>query len=215
LADVVLAKAHETTLVTGKEFFTGSRAVVRLQVQAVRSVLETLPLPGSTVTIVLREKDKAHTLYEGKTDGKGEAVAQVQLPTLQPGEHRREVTTQSAVGKETLKQNVSLRDDAKILLPTDKPVSQPGQLMPLRALVLRPFDLKPVGNSEVTFEVEDGKGNKVFKKTLTTSKFGVVAADFQLADEVNTGNYQIRASLGSFKADKTVQVKRYVLPKFK
>src|SRR5262249_1023357 len=39
--------------------------------------------------------------------------------------------------------------------------------------------------------------------------------DFQLADEVNTGDYQVRASLGEQQAHKTVNVNPYVLPKFK
>lgn len=215
LAAILLAKAHETALVAGKDYFTGSRTALRVQVQAIRSISEAMPLPGSSVTVQLRTKDKVHTLYEGKTDAKGEAVAQFTLPTLPAGNYSLEVTTESALGKETLKNNVMIRDDAKILLITDKPVYQPGQLMHLRALVLRPFDLKPVDNAEIIFEVEDGKGNKVFKKALQTSKFGVAAADFQLADEVNMGSYQIRAFLGSYKADKIVQVKKYVLPKFK
>ena len=66
-----------------------------------------------------------------------------------------------------------------------------------------------------TFEVEDPKGNKVFKRSFKTSEYGVAAVDFQLADEVNAGDYQLRAVLGDVKAEKTVQVKRYVLPKFK
>jgi hypothetical protein len=43
----------------------------------------------------------------------------------------------------------------------------------------------------------------------------LTSLDFQLADEVNMGQYQIRAIAGETEAQKTVQVKRYVLPKFK
>ena len=102
-----------------------------------------------------------------------------------------------------------------MLLVSDKPLYQPGQLMHLRALALRSFDLKPAAGADLTFEVEDGKGNKVFKQALKTSDFGVASADFQLADEVNAGDYHIRAILGDHTADKTVTVKPYVLPKFK
>ena len=83
-----------------------------------------------------------------------------------------------------------------MLLVTDKPLYQPGQLMHLRALALQSFDLKPVAGADLTFEVEDAKGNKVFKQALKTSDFGVASADFQLADEVNAGDYHIRAVLG-------------------
>ena len=54
--------------------------------------------------------------------------------------------------------------------------------------------MKPVANKEMQFEIEDSKGNKVFKKTLTTSEFGIASVDFQLADEVNMGDYHVRAS---------------------
>ncbi len=50
---------------------------------------------------------------------------------------------------------------------------------------------------------------------MKTSDFGVASADFQLADEVNAGDYHIRAVLADHTADKTVAVKPYVLPKFK
>ncbi len=105
--------------------------------------------------------------------------------------------------------------DVKILLVSDRPMYQPGHLMHLRALALRPFDMKPVAGKELTFEVEDPKGNKVFKRTVATSDFGIAAIDFQLADEVNMGPYHVRALIGQQRADKTVTVKRYVLPKFK
>src|SRR5207253_3880014 len=103
----------------------------------------------------------------------------------------------------------------KILLVSDKPVYQPGQLMHLRALALHEFDMRPIEGKDILFEVEDPKGNKVFKKTLKTSDFGVAALDFQLADEVNMGDYHVRAMIGDHQSDKTVTVKKYVLPKFK
>ncbi len=63
--------------------------------------------------------------------------------------------------------------------------------------------------------MEDGKGNKVFKREMKTSDFGVASADFQLADEVNAGDYHVKAVMADHTADKTVSVKPYVLPKFK
>src|SRR5262249_11238618 len=98
---------------------------------------------------------------------------------------------------------------------TANPLCQPGQLSPTRALARRPFDLKPAPKAALVFEVEDPKGNKVFKRTHKTSEFGIASVDFQLADEVNMGGYQVRAILGQQQAQKTVTVKQYVLPKFK
>src|SRR5207248_7809550 len=55
----------------------------------------------------------------------------------------------------------------------------------------------------------------VYKRERTTSEYGVAFADFRLADEVNQGEYRVRATLGEHQAEKTVTVKPYVLPKFK
>src|SRR5262249_27427732 len=131
------------------------------------------------------------------------------------GTYKMVVATKSDFGAEKLERDVKVKSSAKVLLTTDKPLYQPGQKMHLRALALRAFDLAPVAKADLTLEVEDAKGNKVFKKELKASEFGVAAADFQLADEVNNGDYRVRALLGDTQADKTVTVKPYVLPKFK
>src|SRR5207253_1221626 len=105
-----------------------------------------------------------------------------------------EVHTRSALGEERREQPVQVRSLSKILLISDRPVYQPGQMIHLRALALRPIDFKPLEKEPLLFEIEDGKGNKVFKKTLETSNFGVAWTDFQLADEVNEGDYHLRAT---------------------
>jgi hypothetical protein len=110
---------------------------------------------------------------------------------------------------------VTVKRDFRILLTTDKPLYQPGQIIHIRALALGNFDLKPAVAQSLEFTVSDGKGNTVFRKTLSTSEFGVAAVDFQLADEVNTGPYKLTAALGDTTSEKTVTVEHYVLPKFK
>jgi len=65
------------------------------------------------------------------------------------------------------------------------------------------------------FEIEDGRGNKVFKQVGRTSRFGIVSADFELANEVNLGSYRIRATGPQAEVERSVEVKRYTLPKFK
>jgi 5-hydroxyisourate hydrolase-like protein (transthyretin family) len=215
LAKVLLARGQETSLITGKEFFAGSSAPFRCDVHGVRSVTKDVPLAGANVTIRLIAKDKAHVLYEGQTPADGRIEDDIHIPALPTGQYTLEVVTKSGLGEEKLQQAVQIKADAKILLISDKPVYQPGQEMHLRALVLRPMDLKPIENADLLFEVEDGKGNKVFKKAVQTTTFGVASCDFQLADEVNQGDYHLRAIVNDIRAEKTVNVKRYVLPRFK
>src|SRR5262249_33465510 len=126
-----------------------------------------------------------------------------------------EVTTKSRLGEEKLVHAVRLKADSKILLVSDKPIYQPGHVIHLRAMMLQSFNMRPMANKDLLFEIEDHKGNKVFKKSLKTSDFGVASVDFQMADEGNMGAYHLRAQWGEVRAEKTVEVKRYVLPKFK
>ena len=52
--------------------------------------------------------------------------------------------------------------------------------------------MTPLAGADVLFEVEDAKGNKVFKQPVQADEFGVSHADFVLADELNRGSYRIR-----------------------
>jgi 5-hydroxyisourate hydrolase-like protein (transthyretin family) len=215
LTKVLLVKGHETSLLTGQEFFAGSSVPFRCDVHGVQSVTKNVPLAGAEVTIRLVAKDKARILYEGQTPANGRIEEELRIPAVPTGQYTLEVVTKSPLGEEKLQRSVHIKADAKILLISDKPIYQPGQEMHLRALVLRPLDLKPIANADLLFEIEDGKGNKVFKKTVQTSAFGVASCDFPLADEVNQGDYHLRAVVNDIRAEKTVVVKRYVLPRFK
>lgn len=215
LTRALLAKGHETALLAGTEFFPGSSTAMQLEVRGVRNLAQTVPLPGSTVRVrIVREQD-SREVFTGKTNADGTLLASFDIPQLPAGQYSLEIITESPLGQEKLTHQIRIRDDAKILLVSDKPIYQPGQTIHLRALALRPYNLRPVENTDILFEVEDSKGNKVFKRKLETSDYGVASIDFELADEVNMGPYQIRATLGNTTAEKTVTVKRYVLPKFK
>ncbi len=216
LKDVLVVKAHETSLNAGTEFHSNSNASLRLGVHAVKSLTETVPLNDAAVAVRLLPKEgKPVSLYEGKTGADGQADVYFKLPTLTDGTYKLEIVTKSALGEEKLERDVKIKSAPKVMLVTDKPLYQPGQVIHIRALTLDGFDLTPVGDRDLLLEVSDGKGNKVFKKTLKTSDYGVASTDFQLADEVNQGDYRIQATLGGTTSDKTVTVKPYVLPKFK
>src|SRR5882762_6308782 len=91
----------------------------------------------------------------------------------------------------------------------------------MRALTLNRSNHKAAANRKLMFEVEDSRGNKVFKRATETDKFGIASAEFALADEVNLGTYHLRALMGEVDAaprntaEIALNVERYVLPKFK
>jgi hypothetical protein len=213
-ARAALATAHETTLSASADLFAGSQASLRCSVQSVKSIAATTPL-AADIVVELHAGTRVLSLYKGKTGKDGVAEVRFAVPDLPAGAHRMEVRTKSALGQEKLEREVRIHAAPKVLLTTDKPLYQPGQTIHIRALALRSFDLAPWAAQGLTLEVEDGKGNKVFKKALKTSDHGIVHADFTLADEVNRGDYRIRALVGAQHTEKTVRVDRYVLPKFK
>ena len=67
--------------------------------------------------------------------------------------------------------------------------------------------LQPIVAKPLTFEVEDAKGNKVFKKEITTSKFGIAAAEFVLGNEINLGRYTIRAEFPGFQPAERIHMR--------
>ncbi len=146
---------------------------------------------------------------------KGTLEAKFAVPELPPGAYELSVRVVSALGVDQVTRAITITHETQILLTTDKPLYQPGQTVHLRSLALRRPSMKPAAGDPITLEVEDAKGNKVFKRTLDASAYGIVSADFTLADEVNMGRYTVRAIAPDGRAERTVEVKRYVLPKFK
>ena len=104
------------------------------------------------------------------------------------------------------------------MLTTDKKLYQPGQTIHIRALALRTMDLRPA-RRPIRIRVRDPKQNVVFSNDGKTSGFGVASLDFALAREINLGWYTVEASgdgAGKHaRSSRRVQVKRYMLPKFK
>ena len=101
------------------------------------------------------------------------------------------------------------------MLSSDKPVYQPGQVIRLRSLALAQPELRPVAGHAVAYAIRDPKGNVIFRKQDVTSRFGIASADCPLADEIAEGSYQIQCQVGDTASTATVEVKKYVLPKFR
>jgi 5-hydroxyisourate hydrolase-like protein (transthyretin family) len=204
----------QQTMVLGQTSFApGSEAAVRV---VVRDFASARPIQGAQVKVSMGPKEggKTTTLFEGQTDETGSLPVSFRVPADAATEQRLVVETGSAAGSDRVEQAVTVQREYKLLLSSDKPLYQPGQVIHMRALGLSALDMAPARGAEVNFLVEDPKGNKVFRKTETASDFGVAAADFTLADLVTHGDYKLSVSIGDSKSEKTVEVKPYVLPKF-
>ena len=80
---------------------------------------------------------------------------------------------------------------------------------------LRRPDLTPMVGGKVTLSVADPKGNVIFRRGDVTSRYGIASADCPLADEILLGTYRIECQIGYTTSASSVEVKKYVLPKFK
>ncbi len=204
----------ETQLLGQSTWLSGGPASLRVIVTDHRtgqpaSARVQISLSGEKPRLVPR------TLFEGRVDRSGTLPASFQVPDLEPGRYQLTAKVNSPIGSDLITQSITLARRAQVLLVADKPIYQPGQIIHMRALALRQPTFKPEQDQAAVFEVEDAKGNKVFKKRVQTNKFGIANADFQLADEINLGTYTLRASLPYGQVEKKVNVERYVLPKFK
>ena len=204
---------HETIVLGQNRLVPGSQAALRV---VVRDSRNASPLPGAEIKISLKstKSGKSNQVYRGTTDNEGTANVSFKVPEDGEPDQTLLIETRSRLGSDTLERPVTLERDYRILLSTDKPIYQPGQVIHVRALSLSTFDRTPAKSQGLEVVIADGKGNKVYKTKLTTSLFGVASTDFQLANEVNTGAYKISAVLGNTTSEKTVTVEHYVLPKF-
>jgi hypothetical protein len=200
------------------EYLAGSQAAIRVIVSDANN--NDVAEPGTIrIELVVPEKTP-RLLFSGKINKRGTVEARFHFPAGLTGSYQLRFTADTPIGSTEYSQPVNLKSKASILLTTEKPLYQPGQTIHVRALALNRSDYKADSQRKLTFELEDSRGNKVFNKVTATDSFGVASAEFSLADEVNFGAYHLRALMGdssapSDTAELTLNVERYVLPKFK
>jgi uncharacterized protein YfaS (alpha-2-macroglobulin family) len=201
-----------------QSYLAGGRAAVR--VIATDSKNELIAGPSSVRIELLGASQPPRMLFAGPMNRRGTAEAKFRFPAGLVGNYQLHYAADTPIGSTEFTQAVRLEDRVSILLTTEKPIYQPGQTIHARALALDRSDHQAAASHKLTFEVEDSRGNKVFKKVTETDAFGIASAEFGLADEVNLGTYHLRALMGNpdapaNSAEVAINVERYVLPKFK
>jgi len=202
-----------------QSYLSGSMAAVRLIVT--EADRETPVTSGSLQIALLGPGPKVPVLYMGRLNERGTTQAHFRFPAGLVGRYSLHYTVDTVIGQADYTQDIQLQDQASILLTTEKPLYQPGQTVHVRALALDRGSHQAAANHKMTFELDDSRGNKVFRKIAQTDLYGIASAEFGLADEVNLGTYHLRALLGDdaaspqSKTEIALQVERYVLPRFK
>jgi hypothetical protein len=171
---------------------------------------------GVPVRIGLRQRDTGQTvdLAQITTDADGTGQPRFQVPDWADAECDLQITADSSPGQSVV-YPVKVHRSWQVMLSSDKPVYQPGQTIHVRSLALRRPDLRPVAGEETMFTITDPKGNVIFKRQTKTSDYGITSADCPLADEIFEGQYVIACTVGNTPSRLAVDVRKYVLPKFK
>jgi hypothetical protein len=191
-----------------RELLTSSRASIRVRLTDRQG---NVALSGLPVLVSLLALDGTTTeLARTTTDELGSVAPRFDVPDLPPGHYRLRVTA----GAESITRPVELKRSWKLMLSSDRPVYQPGQKILVRSLALRRPDLRPVAKEQAVFTLIDPRGNVLFKETHRTSAHGISSASCELAHEIQEGGYTIVCKVGDTESKLSVEVKRYVLPKF-
>lgn len=183
---------------------------------AVRSARDCRPLADAEVALSLKFGEREYPVGKGRTADHGFVLFDCTVPPTLHGQVQlvsQWPTGLFGTGRAALPMRV--QPQTEIRVSTDRPLYQPGQVIHIRAVVTDLIASTPMVDQDVTIEIRDGKGHTVLRQKSKTSLFGIAALDFQLATEVNEGDYAITASAGSGLARRRVRVERYQLPELK
>ncbi len=159
----------------------------------------------------------------GATDEEGFATLDFKLPPdAVPGDSDAslKVTAERGFLTQKAETEVKFNKEPRLLLTTDKPLYQPGQMLHARSLV---FDAThhAIADTSATLRLEDPDGTVVYRTTLKTSRFGVASADWQIPDNIKLGDYWLKFELADEKysdetneTDQRIKISRYDLPNF-
>jgi CD109 antigen len=156
------------------------------------------------VDLLLNGQSKANVT--GVIQGRGDLA--LNLPALSEGTY----TLQLATSNFQAQAQVKVESGTLVFLETDKPIYKPGQTVHIRAIALD-TRLIPV-SEQVTVEVQDAKGIKIYKKNLQTDEYGMATADLPLSSEPNLGTWKISGVTGKRRAQLDIRIEKYVLPKY-
>ncbi|MGH9531698.1 MAG: MG2 domain-containing protein, partial [Terriglobales bacterium] len=195
----------------------------RLSVLALNPVTRA-PVRGVEVEAIEDSDSASAARFQAVTGADGHATLELPAPVPtadEDGEETVEADVKITARRGPVERHATaefrLRRDARILVQTDKPMYQPGQVVHGRVLVFG-VDGKALEGKEITFRVSDPEYTDVLVERATTNRFGIAAVDWNLADNLRLGDYRLRADLGDDDHDSqgqtSVRVSRYDLPNF-
>ena len=203
-------KRSGLTVIGNNRFAAGEKGALRVMVT---NPITGLGIENAPVEVTFKSGagTTSRSLSAGKTDKAGLYLASFTFTAQDTGAGQLAVTA----GEHKSSHNILIEQERQLLVTTDKPLYQPGQTVYIRALAMRQPQVKPVAMESLLLEVEDPKGNKLFKKATKTDTYGIAAFRFDLARLLGLGQYTVRVTMGTTVRTKNFKVDKYTLPKFK
>jgi hypothetical protein len=201
-----------TTLVAGSRH--APRVVVTERAGCASGGCRDRAVAGAEVVFALVAGKRELATWRGVSDAGGTVAPELLVPD-QPGQAELVARVTVDGAEVTTRVAVEIIRQTRVFVTTDKPLYQPSQAMHLRLLARDAGTGRAAGDRPVRVAVHDGRNNKIFQVSGRTSAEGVFATRLDIAARVNMGTWRVEALVGDAKAERTVEVKTYALPKFK
>jgi hypothetical protein len=186
------------------------------------------PYAGAKITIEMLSRNGTGQLHtelltrELITDSQGYVHTEYDMPT-NTAYTRGEAYAKATMGgfQEFEQVGYAFEQQPRLILNTDKPIYQPEQKVHLRALVTG-VDKRAGADAKVTFKITNRSGGEEFRSVVTTSRFGVAVADWEIPQKAASDDYTVTASCpfphpegsGDLRANTQIRIAKYELPDF-
>ena len=201
----------------------GSPGLVRIETRAVYSRgwstgVERTPIRrgSATLSLVTDSSTIAVTPNDGwSRDAEGVLVGRITLPAdLPDGRHRLVARANTSLGTVESSLKLPVFAPARILVMTDRPLYEAGNLVRFRAVALRAKDLAPLDDRPGRWQLEAPDGTRVLEERSEAGPYGVAFGDFPLDEAAATGKWTLRWRSGEDEGSTTFRVEPFELPRF-
>ena len=210
-------------LVSANGLRRGSPGWVRLRPRALytrgwSTGVQSTAIHRGRAKLLLQTTSSTITLEPEKSwerNGGGVLSSRITLPAdLPDGLHRLVAEVDTPLGPARATMALPVFAPARVLVLTDRPLYEAGNVIQFRAVVLRAKDQSPLDGRPGTWFLEAPDGTVVYEERAPAGAYGVVAGDFPLDDAAQTGTWTLSWRSGDDFGTTTFRVEPFELPRF-
>ncbi|MCZ2075115.1 MAG: hypothetical protein LC130_08960, partial [Bryobacterales bacterium] len=188
----------------------------------VRAVHPVSERPVAGVAVQASFKRSKGSEITAVTDSSGLARVTLHPPAVasddESDDENIEIRARIGEFEQVATQAAEIDRHAEIRISTDKAIYQPGQTVRIRGIAMGP-DGHVLPATTVQIAISAERRRKLMDITTTSSRYGIIAAEWTLPDNAETGRYSVEATIreGLFQGSRnwiSVDVSRYELPHF-